>query len=134
ATRPWHNVGWMDFAPSAEGDEQPLYVLFGDKVRGETAQDTSTLLGAVARILPDRGEKGGYLSAKGNPGETDGAIHPASYAWGLRSPWRGGFDQHGRVVIGDVGLFDYEEVDVLDAPGANFGWPEAEGPCVPLAA
>lgn len=134
ATRPWHNVGWLDFAPSAEGNEQPLYVLFGDKVRDENAQETGNLLGAVARILPDRSDGGGHLPAPGNPGETDEAIHPASYAWGLRSPWRGGFDQYGHVVIGDVGLFNFEEVDVLDAPGRNFGWPEAEGPCVPRAA
>ncbi|MGE0328615.1 MAG: sorbosone dehydrogenase family protein [Polyangiaceae bacterium] len=128
ATRPWHNVGWIGFAPQKEGDERPLYALFGDKVRDENAQDTRNLLGAVARIIPQDGTAP-YRPAAGNPGETDRTIHEAAYAWGLRSPWRGGFDQYGHVVIGDVGLFDFEEVNVIDAPGRNFGWAESEGPC-----
>ncbi len=133
ATRPWHNVGWMGFAPQPEHNQRPLYVLFGDKVRDENAQDTSSLLGAVARIVPDTSDSGGYAAATGNPGETNEAVHAASYAWGLRSPWRGGFDQFGHVVIGDVGLFDFEEVNVVDTAGRNFGWADAEGPCVPIS-
>ncbi|MCB9588154.1 MAG: PQQ-dependent sugar dehydrogenase [Polyangiaceae bacterium] len=130
ATRPWHNVGWIGFAPQKEGDERPLYAFFGDKVRDENGQNTNNLLGTVARIIPQGGMEP-YRPAAGNPAETNSGVHAAAYAWGLRSPWRGGFDQFGHVVIGDVGLFDFEEVNVASSPGLNFGWAEAEGPCVP---
>lgn len=34
-------------------------------------------------------------------------------------------------MVGDVGLYDFEEVNVVSKPGMNFGWADVEGPCVP---
>jgi hypothetical protein len=31
--------------------------------------------------------------------------------------------------VGDVGHGSYEEVNIIEAPGQNFGWPIHEGPC-----
>ena len=33
----------------------------------------------------------------------------------------------GRLYIGDVGWNTWEELDVCDGPGQNFGWPAFEG-------
>ena len=52
------------------------------------------------------------------------------YATGLRNPWRFSFAPDGSLLIGDVGDASEEEVDVLPPhapPGADFGWPAAEG-------
>ena len=55
------------------------------------------------------------------------------WALGLRNPFRAYYDAPtGRLYIGDVGGNDYatakEEVN-LGAAGANYGWPNCEGPC-----
>ena len=60
------------------------------------------------------------------------------YALGLRNPFRislkPGTGSHvqsdgnpGVLYVGDVGYFTWEEVDVVTAPGQNFGWPVFEG-------
>jgi glucose/arabinose dehydrogenase len=50
---------------------------------------------------------------------------------GVRNPWRWSFDRaNGDLYIGDVGQFDWEEIDVLPAgqqAGVNLGWNEMEG-------
>jgi hypothetical protein len=51
-------------------------------------------------------------------------------AYGLRNPWRFSFDfPTGRLVIGDVGWNEREEVDVVPAGGGlvNLGWSVYEG-------
>ena len=55
------------------------------------------------------------------------------YALGLRNPYQMSYDSvSGRLYIGDVGGNDYstavEELDI-GAAGANYGWPNSEGPC-----
>jgi glucose/arabinose dehydrogenase len=53
------------------------------------------------------------------------------WAFGLRNPWRCGFDRKtGDLFIGDVGQDAVEEIDVVsdaEASGANFGWSAFEG-------
>jgi glucose/arabinose dehydrogenase len=52
------------------------------------------------------------------------------YATGLRNPWRFSFAPDGSLIVGDVGDASQEEIDVLPPhapPGADFGWPAAEG-------
>jgi len=53
------------------------------------------------------------------------------WAMGLRNPWRFSFDrQTGDLIIGDVGLNQFEEVDFQpagDSGGQNYGWPIMEG-------
>lgn len=54
------------------------------------------------------------------------------WAYGLRNPFRASYDRPtGRLFIGDVGgnVGDSNEEVNLGAPGANYGWPDYEGPC-----
>jgi glucose/arabinose dehydrogenase len=119
----WHNITSLGF-----DEDGVMWVLVGDKGLFEPAQDPSNLLGSLIRILPSKVEGvGGYTTPEGAPtysAESD----PAVYAIGIRSPWKGRYHQ-GRWFFGDVGLDDIEEVNVIDAPGQNFGWPVVEGPC-----
>jgi hypothetical protein len=57
------------------------------------------------------------------------------WAFGLRNPWRYGFDDPARggtgaLVIGDVGQNRFEEIDYEPARtgGRNYGWRNREGP------
>lgn len=124
APRGWHNVGRFGFEPDGV-----MWIFFGDKTEAAQSQDTQELNGKLLRIVPNRtpGE-GGYQPAPGNPFSGDDG-DPAVYAYGVRSPWRGTRDSRGRYWVGDVGNHAFEEVNVVTAPGQNFGWPNAEGPC-----
>ncbi len=122
--RPWHNVGALSFDRAGN-----LWVPFGDKVRRSGAQDTDSALGSLIRVVPNRDPEGsGYDVPEDNPFARGGGFD-AIYAWGLRSPWRGLLDTQGRYWVGDVGAVDYDEIDVIVAPGENMGWPDYEGPC-----
>jgi glucose/arabinose dehydrogenase len=125
ADRPWHNVGSMAF------DSQGyLFALFGDKVSTTEAQNFTNNLGSLIRIVPNREADGsGYTPAPGNPYQSNATYSPDIYAKGLRSPFRGTLDHKGRFWFGDVGASSYEELNAVTAPGQNFGWPAAEGPC-----
>lgn len=118
----WHNVGAIDFGP-----DRTLHVLFGDKGMADLAQSLDARNGKLLRIIP-HADGSGYDPAPGNPYGTEG-IAAEVLALGLRSPWRGFVDSRGRFWIGDVGNHRFEEVDLVGADGANFGWPLAEGPC-----
>lgn len=124
ATRPWHNVGDIGF-----DDTGAMWALFGEKTVPENAQDPSNILGTMVRIVPDRTGDGGYTIPDDNPFVGQDGVDPAIYATGLRSPWKGHYDAQGRWWIGDVGADNFEEINLVTAPGQNFGWPEAEGPC-----
>lgn len=127
APQPWHNVGSIGFTETGE-----MWALFGDKKLRDTAQDLTLPLGALLRFTPSAGQGGGYVVPDDNP-FADGTGHPAIYAKGLRSPWTAHYHD-GRWFIGDVGRDTVEEVNRLEAPGENFGWPFAEGACVPTPA
>ncbi|MCA9526372.1 MAG: PQQ-dependent sugar dehydrogenase [Myxococcales bacterium] len=123
--RSWHNVGSIGFT-----DEGYLWALFGDKVLDEPALDVQSPLGSLVRIIPDRRPfptEGGYTVPDDNP-YADGSGHPAVYAKGFRSPWKGHYVD-GRWFTSDVGLDTFEEVNLIDRPGLSFGWPAVEGPC-----
>jgi len=123
ATNAWHNVGSIGFDGSGA-----MWALFGDKNVAGTAQDRSTNLGAVVRILPNLAGDG-YVPAPGNPFPATPGVSPDLAASGLRSPWRGALDHAGRLWIGDVGDSMFEEVNVTRFTGENFGASLAEGPC-----
>jgi hypothetical protein len=126
-----HNGGCLRFGP-----DSMLYASFGDDLAPCHAEDHSQLYGVIARMdvrkLPD------------TPGPPDKALivppdnpfvnsslpnERLVYARGFRNPFRFDIDRHtGRVFVGDVGLLTYEELDVIDVPGANMGWPYFEGP------
>jgi glucose/arabinose dehydrogenase len=70
-----------------------------------------------------------------NPFVGDPGARPEIWAYGLRNPWRFSFDRaSGDLWIGDVGQYDWEEIDHVAArngrdagKGANFGWNRLEG-------
>ncbi len=125
APRPWHNVGEIGF-----DDTGALWALFGDKRVSSNGQNAANDLSALVRVIPNREPDGsGSTPAPDNPWPDDPDRSPNVYAIGLRSPWTGVYDHLGRWWFGDVGADDYEEVDVVTAPGQNFGWAGVEGPC-----
>ncbi|MCX7564253.1 PQQ-dependent sugar dehydrogenase [Xanthomonadaceae bacterium XH05] len=69
-----------------------------------------------------------------NPFAGDTGSNAAScdeiYHYGLRNPWRFGFDRETHdLIIGDVGQGTWEELDMIpgSARGLNFGWKNCEG-------
>jgi glucose/arabinose dehydrogenase len=122
----WHRWGSLGF----EEDGETMWALLGDLFERTTAQDVSTKSGSVLRFKPNRTSDGeGFEPALGNFSGDGGAADPAVYAYGLRSPFRGTRDTHGRFWIGDVGLHTKEEVNVVTRAGQNFGWDRTEGRC-----
>lgn len=124
----WHNGGHITFGPDGY-----LYIGIGDGGPGGdpdgTGQDTTNLLSGISRIDVDV-DSGRYGIPEDNPfvGTDD---RDELWAYGLRNPWRFSFDEpSGRIYIGDVGQFIYDEVNVapLDEGGINYGWSVAEGP------
>jgi len=125
APKAWHNVGSIGFDPTGN-----LWALFGDKVIPARAQDPSEPLGSVIRIVPRRTDPaGGFDPAPGNPFLGTPNHDPSIVAYGIRSPWRGTLDDHGRLWLGDVGDSSFEEIDVSRLRGENFGSGVVEGPC-----
>jgi glucose/arabinose dehydrogenase len=123
-----HNGGMVAFGPDGM-----LYVGMGDGGSGGdpmgNGQNRRALLAKLLRLDVDHGDP--YAIPDGNPYKDrprDGA--PEVWAIGLRNPWRFSFDfTAGRLIIGDVGQNQWEEMDVVDAsrPGLNYGWNVREG-------
>ena len=111
------------------GADGKLYIAIGDNgyFNGSTAisgnaQDLSNIYGKVLRINSD-----GSVPSDNPFVNTPGAL-PSIYAFGLRNPFRGSLTPDGKLLVGDVGQSDWEEIDLITA-GANYGWPSAEGVC-----
>lgn len=125
-----HNGGWVGF-----GLDGFLYIAFGDGGGGNdghgtigNGQDRTVLLGKILRIDVDGGTP--YAIPDGNPYKNHGTFRQEIWAFGLRHPFRCGFDrQTGDLWIGDVGQGAREEVDFIPAGagGRNFGWRPREG-------
>lgn len=122
-----HNGGQLAFGPDGH-----LYIALGDGGSGGdpegNGQDLGTLLGKILRIDP-RGEP--YKVPEDNPFAGKEGARPEIWAYGLRNPWRFGFDRDtGDLWIGDVGQNAWEEVDHQPAGskgGENYGWNLREG-------
>lgn len=128
-----HNGGWIGFGPDGF-----LYVATGDGGGSgdplNNGQNRNSMLGKMLRIDiasdafpadPDRD----YAIPAGNPFAAGGGA-PEVWAFGLRNPFRNGFDPvTGNLWIGDVGQGAREEIDLMRATdgGANFGWNILEG-------
>jgi glucose/arabinose dehydrogenase len=126
-----HNGGWIGFGP-----DNLLYVGTGDGGGAgdpnNNAQNTNSLLGKMLRIDPSGDDfpadnNRDYRIPAANPFAGGGGA-PEVLAYGLRNPFRNGFDG-SRLYIGDVGQGAVEEVDILltNDAAVNFGWPVLEG-------
>ena len=113
-----HNGGAIHF-----GTDGKLYIAVGDNANGANSQSLSTTLGKVLRVNAD----GSIPSDNPFLGQTTG-INQSIWAMGLRNPFTFAVDRtNGRIHINDVGQDSWEEVN-LGAAGANYGWPQIEGP------
>jgi glucose/arabinose dehydrogenase len=116
-----HNAGAIHFGPDGN-----LYIATGDNANGNNAQSFSTVLGKMLRITST-----GAIPAD-NPffNQTTGN-NRSIWALGLRNPFTFAFQPGtGRMFINNVGLSTWEEINDGIA-GANYGWPNCEGPCSP---
>jgi hypothetical protein len=121
-----HNGGDLHFGPDGY-----LYVFLGDGGSANDpacrAQKLTNLLGKVLRIDVDSATP--YAIPPTNPFVGQGGREEI-FHYGLRNPWRNGFDRlTGDLYIGDVGQDVREEIDVAPAgsAGLNFGWKVMEG-------
>ncbi len=105
------------------GNDGMLYLTTGEQFFAPPAQDLSSTQGKILRLNPIDGS-----AAPGNPFANTPGADPRIWAYGLRNPFRGYYDAPtGRMFIGDVGFDTWEEIN-LGVAGANYGWPNAEGP------
>lgn len=121
-----HNGGGLNFGPDGY-----LYLSVGDGGNvnefNARSQQPDLLLGKLLRINVDTLP---YTVPEDNLYASDPAFLPEIWALGLRNPWRFSFDRAtGDLLIGDVGQWDWEEIDYLpagSAAGINFGWSSYE--------
>jgi glucose/arabinose dehydrogenase len=123
-----HNGGDLHFGPN----DGYLYVFFGDGGSANDpacrAQKLTNLLGKALRIDVDSGSP--YAIPPTNPFFGQTGVRQEIFHYGLRNPWRNGFDRlTGDLYIGDVGQDTIEEIDVAPAgsAGLDFGWKLMEG-------
>jgi glucose/arabinose dehydrogenase/chitodextrinase len=118
-----HHGGAITF-----GNDGKLYFTTGEHFDAQEAQDLTNPRGKLHRINLD-----GTAPLDDPFNDGSGPNWDSIWALGLRNPYRAYFDApSNRLFIGDVGGNDYstavEEVDI-GARGANYGWPNSEGPC-----
>jgi glucose/arabinose dehydrogenase len=120
-----HNGGQLQFGPDGF-----LYISIGDGgATPEAAPNLRLLLGKILRIDPRQQGSNPYTIPAGNPYVGMRHRRKEIYAYGLRNPWRFSFDRT-HIAIADVGQSQQEELNflpIVDAKGANFGWPQFEG-------
>lgn len=121
-----HNAGWIGFGPN----DGYLYIPLGDGGGGhdifDNGQELETLLGSILRLDVNAPVLEAYRIPADNPfvGQFG---RDEIWAYGVRNPWRAGFDRHtGEFYFGDVGQNSWEEVNKGES-GGNFGWPLREG-------
>jgi glucose/arabinose dehydrogenase len=108
--------------PIRIGRDRRIYIGIGEQTAGEPSQRLDTLQGKILRLGLD-----GSIPAD-NPffAQLQGKYR-AIFARGVRNPYGLAVQpETGRTFFTDVGGSAFEEVNVL-VPGANYGWPLAEG-------
>jgi glucose/arabinose dehydrogenase len=131
-----HKAGWIGFKP---GDSNNLYIATGDGGSGNDpnnqAQNKNILLGKMLRININGDDFAdpniNYSIPATNPFVGQAGARGEIFAYGLRNPFRNGFDRlTGDLWIADVGQGQREEIDFIaaaSAGGQNFGWRIREG-------
>lgn len=113
-----HFGGGVHFGPDGK-----LYLGAGEHGRLVEAQSLESMFGKMLRLESD-----GTIPADNPFFAVTSGSHRAIWALGLRNPFTYAFDRGtGRLFINDVGSTLWEEINE-GAPGANYGWPESEGP------
>jgi glucose/arabinose dehydrogenase len=116
-----HNGGAIHF-----GKDGKLYIAVGDNANGTNSQSLATLKGKILRINKD-----GTIPTDNPFYGTATEIYRAIWALGVRNPYTFAVQPGtGRTFVNDVGESTREEIDD-GAAGANYAWPNCEGPCSP---
>jgi glucose/arabinose dehydrogenase len=116
-----HNGGAIHFGPDGK-----LYIGVGENGNPSHAQTLTNLLGKVLRINSD-----GSIPPDNPFYDTATGRNRAIWALGFRNPFSFAVQPGtGRIFVNDVGQDAWEEIDELIA-GANYGWPDCEGACLP---
>jgi len=112
-----HDVCTLRFGPDGK-----LWVSMGESGTGSLAQDPSSLNGKILRVNSDGSVPGD------NPVMPGAAARSAVYTMGNRNPQGLAFQPGtGRIFEVEHGANTHDEINLLE-PGANYGWPTAEGP------
>ena len=132
---PFQDAGNYNLSYAAQAQADGI-ITATENVGSLRAQLVNCLSGKILRLDPATG-----AGVAGNPFFDAAAPNaPRSKVWalGLRNPFRmtlkpgtGSPDRTaanpGTIYLGDVGAATWEEVDVIDRPGQNMGWPLFEG-------
>jgi glucose/arabinose dehydrogenase len=106
----------------------PTVALLGKMLRIDI--DNTTPAGSNNLCAADGDGSAEYAVPTGNPFAQDDNACGEVWAYGLRNPWRWSFDREtGDLWIGDVGQWDWEEIDLelaADTGGNNYGWDVCE--------
>ncbi|MCU1266602.1 MAG: hypothetical protein JWM21_2920 [Acidobacteria bacterium] len=109
------------------GADGKLYIATGDDNVGANSQTLANLFGKLLRINAD-----GSIPSDNPFFGTAAGANRAIWALGLRNPFTFGFQPGtGRLFVNDVGDSLAEEINDGIA-GGNYGWPNCEGPCLPM--
>jgi putative heme-binding domain-containing protein len=126
-----HNGGCLHFGPQ----DGCLYISTGDGSNAfppdelNAGQNLSHLLSKVLRIDVDHPADGlAYSIPPDNPFVNQPGMRGETWCFGLRNPWKFGFDREtGDLWVGDVGWELWELVFRVQK-GGNYGWSVVEGP------
>lgn len=117
STNAYHLAGAMAF-----GTDGKLYVVTGEDV-GSNPQSLNSHAGKIIRLNAD-----GSIPNDNPFFQSTSGKYRAIWARGLRNPFTIAIHPiTGRIYVGDVGSDKYEEINEGVA-GANYGWPNSEGP------